>query len=161
MAVDVADGTLHDPFGGRADLEARSLRTPLDPVESFSDDPLRMLRAIRFAAQLHFSIEEKSIKSIKKNAARIDILSKERIVDELHKILNCTKPSIGFVMLDEMGLLERILPEITALKGIEELEGQSHKDNFYHTFEVVDNICLLYTSPSPRDYAASRMPSSA
>ena len=134
-------GTLLDPFDGIQDLNEKILRTPLDPDITYSDDPLRMLRAIRFAAQLHFSIEEKSIKSIKKNAARIDILSKERIVDELHKILNCTKPSIGFVMLDEMGLLERILPEITALKGIEEVEGQSHKDNFYHTFEVVDNIC--------------------
>lgn len=134
-------GTLVDPFDGLNDLERKILRTPLDPDITFSDDPLRMLRAVRFATQLNFTIEPSAFDAIKRNAARIDIISKERIVDELHKILMTPKPSKGFLLLDKTGILSRILPELNALKGIEEVEGQRHKDNFYHTFEVVDNIC--------------------
>ena len=134
-------GTLLDPFNGIQDLTAKVLRTPRDPDITYSDDPLRMLRAVRFATQLNFEIDKTSLLSIKKNKARIDILSKERVIEEVHKILACAVPSNGLLLLDQLGLLERILPEITALKGIDEVEGQSHKDNFYHTFEVVDNIC--------------------
>ncbi|MDA0779766.1 MAG: HD domain-containing protein [Bacteroidetes bacterium] len=133
-------GKLLDPFDGVSDLEKGILRTPLDPDITYSDDPLRMLRAIRFANQLDFEIEKASFKSIIQNNTRIDILSKERIVEELHKILACTKPSTGFLLLEKTGLLARILPELIALKGIDEVEGQRHKDNFYHTLEVVDNI---------------------
>ena len=115
-------------------------RTPMEPTVTYSDDPLRMLRAIRFATQLNFKIEDKSIIAIKKNAHRIAIISKERIVDELHKIVLTTQPSSGFLMLEQNDLLERILPELIQLKGIDEIEGKSHKDNFYHTLEVVDNI---------------------
>ena len=134
-------GKLLDPFNGMQDLTAKVLRTPLDPDITYSDDPLRMLRAVRFATQLDFAIDKASLLSIKKNNVRIDILSKERVIEEVHKILAAPVPSTGLLLLDKLGLLERILPEITALKGIEEVEGQSHKDNFYHTFEVVDNIC--------------------
>ena len=133
-------GKLLDPFDGVSDLEKGILRTPLDPDITYSDDPLRMLRAIRFANQLDFEIEQASFKSIIQNNTRIDILSKERIVEELHKILACPKPSTGFLLLEKTGLLARILPELIALKGIDEVEGQRHKDNFYHTLEVVDNI---------------------
>jgi tRNA nucleotidyltransferase (CCA-adding enzyme) len=134
-------GKLLDPFNGMQDLTAKVLRTPLDPDITYSDDPLRMLRAVRFATQLDFAIDKASLLSIKKNNVRIDILSKERVIEEVHKILAAPVPSTGLLLLDKLGLLERILPEITALKGIEEVEGQSHKNNFYHTFEVVDNIC--------------------
>ena len=134
-------GTLLDPFNGIQDLTAKVLQTPRDPDITYSDDPLRMLRAVRFATQLNFEIDKTSLLSIKKNKARIDILSKERVIEEVNKILACAVPSNGLLLLDQLGLLERILPEITALKGIDEVEGQSHKDNFYHTFEVVDNIC--------------------
>lgn len=134
-------GNLLDPFNGIEDLSNGVLRTPLDPDITYSDDPLRMLRAIRFATQLGFIIEKESFESIIKNSVRVAILSKERIVEELHKIMAHSKPSSGLILLDDANLLHRILPEITALKGIEEVEGQSHKDNFYHTFEVVDNIC--------------------
>jgi len=134
-------GTLVDPFNGLQDLENKILRTPLNPDITYSDDPLRMLRAIRFANQLDFTIEAKSLQAISKNAARIDIISKERIVDELHKILATAQPSIGFTLLEKTGLLQYILPELIALKGVEEIEGQRHKDNFYHTLEVVDNLC--------------------
>ncbi len=134
-------GTLLDPFNGMQDLHDGILKTPLDPDITYSDDPLRMLRAVRFATQLGFDIDKKSLASIQKNNARVGILSNERIVEELHKILACSKPSDGLLLLDQLGLLHLILPEITALKGIEEVEGQRHKDNFYHTFEVVDNIC--------------------
>ena len=133
-------GLLLDPFWGIADLEAKIIRTPLDPDITYSDDPLRMMRAIRFATQLNFEIEEKSLNAITKNTTRIDIITRERIVVELNKILEAPVPSIGFLLLEKTGLLERILPELIALKGVEEVEGQKHKDNFYHTLEVVDNI---------------------
>ena len=133
-------GTLLDPFNGTKDLENKIIRTPLNPDVTYSDDPLRMLRAIRFATQLNFTIEEKSLEAISRNAERIDIISRERIVDELNKIILSDIPSVGFILLYETKLLERFLPELTDLKGVEEVEGQKHKDNFYHTFEVVDNI---------------------
>ncbi len=133
-------GTLLDPFDGLLDIQKKIIRTPLDPNITYSDDPLRMLRAIRFATQLGFQIEEKSLKSIKVNASRLSIITKERIVVELHKIIASDKPSVGFLLLDETNLLEKILPELIALKGVDEVEGQKHKDNFYHTLEVLDNI---------------------
>src|SRR5690606_204473 len=133
-------GELLDPFNGLKDLKEKRIKTPLDPDITYSDDPLRMLRAIRFATQLDFKIESKSLKSITRNNERIDIISRERIVDELNKILLTPKPSVGFTLLHQTGLLERILPQLTALEGIEEIEGQRHKDNFWHTLEVVDNI---------------------
>ncbi|MGY8923113.1 MAG: CCA tRNA nucleotidyltransferase, partial [Flavobacteriales bacterium] len=134
-------GSLIDPFNGLKDLEEGILRTPLDPDITYSDDPLRMLRAIRFATQLSFTIDSDSYNSISRNAHRIDIITKERIVEELNKILMTQKPSKGFVLLEKTGLLQRILPELIDLKGVEEIEGQKHKDNFYHTLEVVDNLC--------------------
>tara|TARA_R100001369_G_scaffold20091_1_gene36551 strand:- start:25064 stop:26497 length:1434 start_codon:yes stop_codon:yes gene_type:complete len=133
-------GELVDPFNGIEHLDKKLIKTPLDPDITYSDDPLRMLRAIRFASQLHFKIEPKSLKAIFKNKDRIQIISKERIVDELNKILLSEKPSVGFALLHKTGLLELILPQLTALEGIEEIEGQKHKDNFWHTLEVVDNI---------------------
>jgi putative nucleotidyltransferase with HDIG domain len=133
-------GNLLDPFNGIKDLENKIIRTPLNPDITYSDDPLRMLRAIRFATQLNFTIEEKSLKSITKNSDRIKIITNERIVTELHKILESKTPSVGFLLLEKTGLLKHILPELTALKGIDEVDGQRHKDNFYHTLEVVDNI---------------------
>ncbi len=134
-------GELLDPFNGIRDLENKIIRTPLNPNITYSDDPLRMLRAIRFATQLDFKIEEESLKAISRNCERIKIITNERIVTELNKILECEKPSVGFILLEKTGLLELILPELTALKGIDEVDGQRHKDNFYHTLEVVDNIC--------------------
>ncbi|PQJ81422.1 CCA tRNA nucleotidyltransferase [Polaribacter glomeratus] len=133
-------GELLDPFNGMEDLENKTIRTPLKPDITYSDDPLRMMRAIRFATQLHFEIENESLSSISKNAGRLKIITRERIVDELNKIMSSVKPSIGFLLLEETGLLPQILPELIALKGVEEVEGQKHKDNFYHTLEVVDNI---------------------
>ncbi|WP_422091413.1 CCA tRNA nucleotidyltransferase [Tenacibaculum ovolyticum] len=133
-------GLLLDPFNGVSDLEKKIIRTPLDPDITYSDDPLRMMRAIRFATQLNFTIEENSLNSIKKNAERIDIITKERIVVELNKIMGSLVPSIGFLLLEKTNLLERLIPELTALKGVEDVDGQKHKDNFYHTLEVVDNI---------------------
>lgn len=133
-------GELIDPFNGREDLQNKILRTPLEPHQTYSDDPLRMMRAIRFASTLNFQIEENSLKAIKDEADRIKIVSKERILVELNKIMMSEKPSIGLKLLEETTLLEKILPELTALKGIEEIDGQTHKDNFYHTLEVVDNI---------------------
>nr|WP_298790825.1 HD domain-containing protein [uncultured Allomuricauda sp.] len=133
-------GQLLDPFGGRKDLALKTIRTPLDPNVTYSDDPLRMMRAIRFAAQLKFEIEPHSHQAIIENKERIKIVSKERIVDELHKILMSEKPSVGLKLMHQTGLLPLILPELTALQGIEEIEGQRHKDNFWHTLEVVDNI---------------------
>ncbi|MCK0158744.1 CCA tRNA nucleotidyltransferase [Cellulophaga sp. F20128] len=131
---------LLDPFNGLADIESKTIRTPLEPGITYSDDPLRMMRAIRFATQLQFSIEENSFASILKNKNRIKIISRERIIDELHKILASAQPSIGLALLHESELLPYILPELSALQGIEEIEGQKHKDNFWHTLEVVDNI---------------------
>ena len=135
-------GDLVDPFNGVTDLENKILKTPLHPDVTYSDDPLRMMRAIRFASQLHFQIERESLKAITKNATRISIISGERIVDELNKILSSEKPSIGFLHLYQTGLLDIILPELTSLNSVEEVEGHTHKNNFYHTLEVVDNICL-------------------
>ncbi|MBT8304781.1 MAG: CCA tRNA nucleotidyltransferase [Bacteroidia bacterium] len=144
LALDLNEsrfGKLLDPFNGVEDLENKVIRTPLDPNITYTDDPLRMLRAIRFATQLGFTIEERSIKAITKNNDRIKIISKERIVTELNKILLSDVPSVGFLLLEKTGLLKYVLPELIALKGIDEIEGQRHKDNFYHTLEVVDNIC--------------------
>ncbi len=133
-------GDLLDPFDGVKDLQKKLIRTPLSPEITFSDDPLRMMRAIRFATQLNFVIYSTSLEAIGKNKDRITIVSKERIVDELHKILASAQPSIGFQLLHQTGLLKHLLPELLALQGIEEVEGQRHKDNFWHTLEVVDNI---------------------
>lgn len=133
-------GALLDPFNGRKDLDQKVIRTPLDAEVTYSDDPLRMMRAIRFATQLDFTIEKESLQAITDHAARINIISNERIVDELHKILASKVPSKGFALLHNTGLLPYILPELVALQGIDEKEGQRHKDNFWHTLEVVDNI---------------------
>ncbi|WP_299112948.1 HD domain-containing protein [uncultured Winogradskyella sp.] len=133
-------GELLDSFNGISDLDKGIIRTPLNPNITYSDDPLRMMRAIRFATQLNFKIESLSLKAITTNKDRIKIITKERIVVELNKILESNQPSIGFILLEKTGLLDYILPELTALKGIDEIEGQRHKDNFYHTLEVVDNI---------------------
>jgi len=133
-------GELTDPFDGLKDLKNKTIRTPLEPSRTFSDDPLRMMRAIRFAAQLKFHIEEQTLEAITENANRIEIVSNERIVEELHKILLSPKPSIGFTLLDKTGLLDYFLPELSQLKGIEERNGWSHKDNFYHTLQVVNNV---------------------
>lgn len=134
-------GDLSDPFGGLLDLYRKTIKTPLNPDITYSDDPLRMMRAIRFAAQLGFEIEAESLASIELNKDRINIISGERIVEELHKILSTDKPSIGFLLLYKTGLLEIILPELIALNNVAEIEGHTHKNNFYHTLEVVDNIC--------------------
>lgn len=133
-------GQLLDPFKGLSDLEKGLIKTPLNPNITFSDDPLRMLRAIRFATQLKFTIDASAFSAIEANKERIKIITKERIVVELNKILETPRPSVGFKLLEKSGLLQYIIPELIALKGIDEVEGQRHKDNFYHTLEVVDNI---------------------
>ncbi len=133
-------GNLVDPFNGVSDLQAGLIRTPLDPDTTYSDDPLRMIRAIRFATQLSFTIVPESLESIKANKHRLEILSRERISDELHKIMLSPRPSIGFRLLDETELLPLILPQLSRLKGVETQEGKGHKDNFSHSLQVLDNI---------------------
>lgn len=133
-------GELIDPFGGIQDIENKIIRTPLEPGITFSDDPLRMMRGIRFATQLGFTIEEKTLEAIAQNKKRIHIISKERIGEELNKIILSSKPSVGFKLLDKTGLLEIIFPELHRMKGREEVNGIGHKDNFYHTLEVLDRI---------------------
>jgi poly(A) polymerase len=134
-------GTLLDPFDGIKDMEAKIIRTPLNPDITYSDDPLRMMRAIRFATQLNYTIEAESLASIAKNKDRIKIISKERISDELNKIILAPVPSVGFKLLFDTGLLHHIFPQMVLLYGVENRNGKSHKDNFYHTLEVLDNIC--------------------
>ena len=134
-------GEIIDLFNGRADIDKKIIRTPLDPRTTFHDDPLRMMRAARFASQLDFLVDKNNLEFIKSEKERIEIISKERINDELNKILMSKKPSIGLKVLKESGLLELILPEICDLQGIDEIEGKTHKDNFYHTLKVLDNIC--------------------
>ncbi len=144
LSLNEADfGQLIDPFDGIADLESGIIRTPLDPDITFSDDPLRMMRAIRFATQLQFSIHHDSLKSIARNKTRIKIISQERITDELNKIILSENPSIGFNLLFDTGLLEIIFPEMHALQGVETIGEMTHKDNFYHTLKVLENVCLV------------------
>lgn len=142
LAIGVSEnnfGKLLDPFNGVDDLHNQIIRTPLNPEITYSDDPLRMMRAIRFATQLNFTIEEKSLNAISENKERIQIVSKERISDELNKIISSNKPSIGFKLLFDSGLLQLVFPEMVKLHGTETINGLSHKDNFYHTLEVLDN----------------------
>jgi len=134
-------GELIDPFNGIVDLENKLIRTPLNPVETFSDDPLRMMRAIRFATQLNFKIDDLAVEAIKNNIDRISIVSQERVTDELNKIILSPKPSIGFNYLFDTGLLHKIFPQMVALYGVDYINGKGHKDNFYHTLQVLDNIC--------------------
>src|ERR1700712_5542667 len=133
-------GELTDPFNGIEDLNQKLIRTPLNPVETFSDDPLRMLRAIRFASQLNFTIDPVAVEAIKSNIERIAIISQERITEELNKIILSPKPSIGFIYLFDTGLLHKIFPLMANLYGVDYIDGKGHKDNFYHTLQVLDNI---------------------
>jgi len=133
-------GEFLDPFNGTGDLEKKIIRTPLDPGITFSDDPLRMMRAVRFAVQLGFSIDEPTFRSIAANAERIRIVSQERIIDELNKIIICDHPSRGFILLEKSGLLKLIFPELDNLKGVDKKDGKAHKDNFHHSLKVLDNI---------------------
>lgn len=133
-------GELLDPFDGIRDMKDKIIRTPLDPAETFSDDPLRMMRAIRFATQLNFSISSDALEAIKKNAERIKIVSQERITDEINRIILAPKPSVGFIHLFDTGLLGQIFPQMAQLHGVEIVDGNGHKDNFYHTLQVLDNL---------------------
>lgn len=133
-------GNLLDPFGGVIDLVGKKLRTPLDPRVTFEDDPLRMLRAARFAAQLGFGVDVEALRAMQEKAPRVEILSQERITDEITKIVAAPRPSVGFELLYDAGILQHLLPELTDLAGVETVGGQSHKDNFFHTLEVVDNV---------------------
>lgn len=135
-------GALIDPFGGMADLDRKLIRTPLEPAQTFSDDPLRMMRAIRFASQLQFTIADDAFKAIQENAERIRIITQERISDEFNKIMLSPKPSVGLDLLYKAGLLKIIFPQMTDMVGVEMYEGKGHKDNFYHTLQVVDNISV-------------------
>ncbi len=142
ISLNEADfGKLSDPFNGLHDLRDKIIRTPLDPAATFSDDPLRMMRAIRFAAQLQFTIADPTWLGIQQNTQRIKIVTQERITDELNKILISPKPSVGFDLLYRSGLLHIIFPQMVALEGAEYIDGKGHKDNFYHTLQVIDNIC--------------------
>jgi len=136
-------GLLNDPFGGLADLKNRIIRTPINPDKTFDDDPLRMMRAVRFAGQLDFSISDETITSIQKMAPRLEIISAERILDELNKIVQSKKPSIGFGILFKTGLLNQFFPEMHNLHGVQEINGHRHKDNFWHTLEVLDNVAAV------------------
>lgn len=150
MAISLNESTfgeLIDPFGGMKDIERMVIKTPLDPELTFSDDPLRMMRAVRFASQLNFSVLPVTLNAISKNRERIKIISGERISEEFNKILLSEKPSIGIKLLDKTGLLGIIFPQLVALKGIEIIEGKAHKDNFYHTLEVVDKISMQTANP--------------
>ncbi len=133
-------GMLHDPFHGIRDLKNKIIRTPIDPEQTFDDDPLRMMRAVRFASQLRFTIEDATFEAIQKMAHRLSIISKERIADELNKIVLSPKPSVGFELLFKTGLLKEFFPEMTALHGVDVKSGQHHKDNFWHTLKVLDNV---------------------
>lgn len=147
VSLNPADkGLLFDPFGGIEDLENKVIKTPLEPDKTFSDDPLRMMRAIRFATQLDFEIEAETLASIKRNNTRLDIISMERISAELNKIILAKKPSIGFKYLFDTGLLHLFFPEMVALQGVEWINGKGHKDNFYHTLEVLDNVSMFSDS---------------
>ena len=142
-------GELIDRFDGLLDMEDRLIATPLDPDITFSDDPLRMMRCVRFATQLRFQIEDETQEALVRNAERIKIISQERIIDELNKIMLSPRPSVGFIELDRAGLLPIIFPELAALQGVEVRNGRAHKDNFYHTLEVLDNVSRA-TDPSPK-----------
>jgi len=143
MAIHLAPdrfGDLLDPFDGRRDLERQTIETPLDPEETFEDDPLRMIRAARFATQLEFRVSDRVFEAMGTQAERVEILSQERITEELHKILEADTPSIGFKMLEAAGVLTHFMPELQRLKGVDVVDGRDHKDNFYHTLEVLDNV---------------------